>query len=76
MEFVSRLASNMESWKKLVLTKEEEEEGFEADGVEECSGEIFENALVGKLWTTNHFNGRIFKQVIVKAWRLKNPVEV
>ncbi|MCI00644.1 zinc CCHC-type-like protein, partial [Trifolium medium] len=66
----------MESWRKVELTKEEEEEGFEADGVEVCEDEVFANSLVGKLWTTNHFNVRIFKQVIVQAWRLKNPVEV
>lgn len=41
---VGRSVNIIESWKKLVLTKEEEDEGFEADGVEECSGEIFENA--------------------------------
>jgi len=66
----------MENWKKVALSKEEEEDGFEADGVEECGEEIFANSLVGKLWTTDPFNGRIFKQVIVNAWRLKNPVEV
>lgn len=66
----------MENWKKVALSKEEEEEGFVADGVEECGDEIFANSLVGKLWTTDPFNGRIFKQVIVNAWRLKNPVEV
>ncbi|PNY16581.1 cysteine desulfurase mitochondrial-like [Trifolium pratense] len=66
----------MENWKNVALTKEEEEDGFEADGVEVCDEEIFANSLVGKLWTTNPFNGRIFKQVIVQAWRLKNPVEI
>lgn len=57
------------------LTKEEEEEGFEVDGVE-CGDEIFTSSLVGKLWSTDPYNARIFKQVIVQAWRLKNPVEV
>lgn len=57
------------------LTKEEEEDGFEVDGVE-CGDEIFASSLVGKLWSTDPYNARIFKQVIVQAWRLKNPVEV
>jgi hypothetical protein len=65
----------MERWKNVELTKEEEG-GFEADEVEVCSDEIFANSLLGSLWTTDHFNGRIFKQVIVQAWKLRNPVEI
>lgn len=66
----------MESWKNLELTKEEEDEGFEADEIAICEEESFDKSLVGKLWTTDPFNVRIFKQVIIGAWRLKNPVEV
>jgi len=58
------------------LTKEEEEDGFVMDDVEICGEEIFTRSLVGKLWTEDSFNSRIFKQVIVQAWRLKNSVEV
>jgi len=58
------------------LTKEEEEDGFVADDVEVFGKEIFTRSLVGKLWTEDSFNSRIFNQVIVQAWRLKNPVEV
>lgn len=58
------------------LTKEEEDEGVEAGDIESFGDDIFANSLVGKLWTENPFNGRIFKQVITQAWRLKNQVEV
>ena len=66
----------MDSWKKVDLTKEEEEEGVDAGEVETFGDELFANSLVGKLWTDNPFNARIFKQVITQAWRLKNHVEV
>lgn len=58
------------------LTKEEEEDSFVADDVEVCGEEIFTRSLVGKLWTEDSFNSRIFKQFMVQAWRLKNPIEV
>lgn len=38
--------------------------------------EIFRRTLAGKLWTDNPYNVQAFKQTIVQAWRLKNPVEV
>jgi hypothetical protein len=60
----------MEGWKKVDLFNGEEE-GFAIE-----DDDTFKRSLVGKLWTTNPFNARIFKQVIVQAWRLKNPVEV
>jgi hypothetical protein len=66
----------MDSWKKVDLTKEEEAEGVEAEEEEICGEEIFAKSLVGKLWTDNPFNARIFKQVVTQAWRLKNTVEV
>lgn len=66
----------MEKWKEFELSKEEVEEGCVADEVEVCAEEFFTRSLVGKLWTQDHFNARIFKQVITQAWRLKNPVEV
>lgn len=65
----------MEGWKTVDLTKDEEE-GFALEETEVSTDEVFKNSLVGKLWTTNPFNTRVFKQVIVQAWRLKNPVEV
>jgi hypothetical protein len=64
----------MEGWRKAALTKEEE--GFVVDESVECADETFTRSLVGKLWTNDHYNVRIFKQVITQAWRLKNPVEV
>lgn len=66
----------MDSWKKVDLTKEEEDEGVDAGDIEGFGDDFFANSLVGKLWTENPFNGRIFKQVITQAWRLKNHVEV
>ncbi|PNX69407.1 cysteine desulfurase mitochondrial-like, partial [Trifolium pratense] len=65
----------MEDWKKIDLFKDEEE-GFAIEGNELVEDDTFNRSLVGKIWTTNSFNARIFKQVIVQAWRLKNPVEV
>ncbi|MCH88312.1 zinc CCHC-type-like protein, partial [Trifolium medium] len=65
----------MAEWRKLKLSKEEEE-GIEAVESEECGEEFFDRSLVGKLWTVDPFNVRIFKQVITQAWRLKNTVEV
>ncbi|KAK2436130.1 Ta11 non-LTR retrotransposon [Trifolium repens] len=65
----------MEGWKKVDLFKDEEE-GFAIEDDEILEDDTFKRSLVGKLWTTNPFNARIFKQVIVQAWRLKNPVEV
>lgn len=65
----------MEGWRNVDLTKDEEE-GFALEETEVSADEVFKNSLVGKLWTTNSFNVRVFKQVIVQAWRLKNPVEV
>ncbi|GAU33808.1 hypothetical protein TSUD_221460 [Trifolium subterraneum] len=43
----------MDSWKKVELTKEEEEEGVEADDIESFGDKIFAKSLVGKLWTEN-----------------------
>jgi hypothetical protein len=65
----------MADWKNLKLSKEEEE-GIEAVEAEECGEELFNRSLVGKLWSVDVFNVRIFKQVITQAWRLKNTVEV
>jgi hypothetical protein len=65
----------MEGWKKVDLFNDEEE-GFAIEDDEILEDDNFKRSLVGKLWTTNPFNARIFKQVIVQAWRLKNPVEV
>jgi hypothetical protein len=65
----------MADWRKLKLSKEEED-GIEAVESEECDEEFFDRSLVGKLWTVDPFNARIFKQVITQAWRLKNTVEV
>jgi len=45
-------------------TKEEEDEGVEACDIESFGVDVFANSLVGKLWTENPFNERIFKQVI------------
>jgi hypothetical protein len=65
----------MADWRNLKLSKEEEE-GTEAVEAEECGEELFNRSLVGKLWSVDLFNVRIFKQVITQAWRLKNTVEV
>lgn len=64
-----------EGWKRVDLSKEEEE-GFALEETEVTGDDAFKNSLVGKLWTVNPFNTRVFKQVIVQAWRLKNSVEV
>lgn len=64
-----------EGWKRVDLSKEEEE-GFALEETEVTGDDAFKNSLVGKLWTVNPFNTRVFKQVIVQSWRLKNPVEV
>lgn len=64
-----------EGWKRVDLSKEEEE-GFALEETEVTGDDAFKNSLVGKLWIVNPFNTRVFKQVIVQSWRLKNPVEV
>jgi hypothetical protein len=56
----------MVDWRNLKLSKEEEE-GIEAVEAEECSEELFNRSLVGKLWSVDLFNVRIFKQVITQA---------
>lgn len=56
----------MEGWRNVDLTKDEEE-GFKLEETEVSAEEVFKNSLVGKLWTTNSFNVRVFKQVIVQA---------
>jgi hypothetical protein len=58
------LLALMEGWRKAALTKEEE--GFVVDESVECADETFTRSLVGKLWTTDHYNVRIFKQVITQ----------
>ncbi|CAJ2638278.1 unnamed protein product [Trifolium pratense] len=65
----------MDKWKENPLTKEEEEE-IVVDDTVACEDESFKRSLVGKLWTEDHFNVRIFKQVVIQSWRLKNPVEI
>ncbi|CAJ2644626.1 uncharacterized protein LOC123882497 [Trifolium pratense] len=65
----------MDKWKENPLTKEEEEE-IVVDDTVACEDESFKRSLVGKLWTEDHFNVRIFKQVVSQSWRLKNPVEI
>lgn len=65
----------MEDLEKASLFKDEEE-GFAIEGDEIVEDETINRSLVGKLWTTNSFNVRIFKQVIAQAWRLKHPVEI
>ncbi|GAU49944.1 hypothetical protein TSUD_408390 [Trifolium subterraneum] len=64
----------MQDWKKVSLSKEEEE--IVAGESVVCSDESFKRSLVGKLWTEDHFNVRIFKQVISQDWSLKNQIEI
>ncbi|XP_058749039.1 uncharacterized protein LOC131622001 [Vicia villosa] len=65
----------MERWKNIPLSKEEEEGIVAAE--EEANGEeIFRRSLAGRLWTDGSFNSRAFRNTMVAAWRLKNPVEI
>lgn len=43
---------------------------------EVCEDEGFNRTLVGKIWTDSPYNPRDFKNMILQAWHLKNPVEI
>lgn len=64
----------MERWKKIPLSKEEEE-GITVEVEEEYGGEIFERTLAGKRWTENNFNSKALVSTIIGAWKLRNPIE-
>lgn len=54
----------------------EEAQGLTIEDEDFTEDEVFNRTLAGKLWTDSLYNVRAFKQTIVQAWRLKNPVEV
>lgn len=47
---------------------EEVEEAWEDD--------VFQRTLARKLWIDNNFNTRSFTNTMIRAWKLKNVVEV
>lgn len=44
--------------------------------IDEIGGEeLFQRTLAGKLWSENGFNSRAFINTMIRAWKLKNPVD-
>lgn len=56
---------------------DEEDETITVEADEMCNDdESFSRTLVGKLWTEGPFNIRAFKQTMIQAWRVRNPIEI
>ncbi|WJX25060.1 hypothetical protein P8452_14136 [Trifolium repens] len=62
----------MDSWKKVDLTKEEEEEGFIADDIEGCEDEIFSRSL-GAL--NDNKDKEVEVEQVVSPNAIQTPVE-
>jgi len=56
---------------------DEEDETITVEVEEICNDdESFSRTLVRKLWTEGPFNIRAFKQTMIQAWRIRNPIEI
>lgn len=54
-----------------LISKNLPEDIITVDDDELCEDDGFDQTLVGKLWTDNQYNIRVFKQTMAQAWRVE-----
>lgn len=63
------MSYGMEEWNNLEFSAEESE-ALDLGGNGETQNEI-QNAVVGKVWTTESYNVRAFKNTLLNIWKTR-----